>query len=117
MFILTVILGVLLAAMFLMSGAAKLAGQMDEMRDQLGLSDQIWKLTSASGILAGIGVLVGLIEDLAVIGVLAGIGLAIQMGLATGFHVKRGDTPKDTMPAVMSLAMAVAYVIFRIASA
>lgn len=117
MFILTVIVGVLLGAMFVMMGAGKLSGKMDAMREEIGLTDQIWKIDGATGLLGGIGVLVGLIDGLAVIGVLAGIGLAIQTALAIGFHLKRGDAPKDMMPAVMSFAMAVAYVIFRSVSA
>ncbi len=117
MFVLTVIVGVLLGAMFVMMGAGKVSGKMDPMREEIGLTEQIWKIDGTAGLLGGIGVLVGLIESLAVIGVLAGIGLAINTALAIGFHVKRGDSPKELMPAVMSFAMAVAYVIFRIASA
>lgn len=117
MFVLTVIIGVLLGAMFIMMGAGKLSGKMDEMRDQLGLSAQVWKIDGATSVLGGAGVLLGLIESLAVIGVLAGIGLAIQTALATGFHVKRGDAPKDMMPAVMSVVLAIVYVIARAASA
>ena len=117
MFVLTVILGIILGAMFLMMGAGKLGGKMDPMRVDLGLTEQIWKIDGATGMLGGLGVLVGLIDGLSLIGVLAGIGLAIQTALAAGFHVKKGDSPKEMMPAVMMMVLAIAYVIFRIASA
>ncbi len=117
MFIVTVIVGILLGAMFIMMGAGKLSGKMDKMREEIGLTEQIWKIDGTTSTLGGVGVLLGLIESLALIGVLAGIGLAIQTALAIGYHVKRGDTPKELIPAAMSMLMAIVYVIARIASA
>jgi hypothetical protein len=117
MYIVTVIVGILLGAMFLMMGTGKVSGKMDAMRDELGLSEQIWKIDGTTGALGGAGVLLGLIESLSLLGVLAGIGLAVQAALAVGFHVKRGDTPKELIPAAMSMLMAIVYVVARIASA
>ncbi|MFT7475145.1 MAG: hypothetical protein ACI81L_002082, partial [Verrucomicrobiales bacterium] len=92
-FVFTVILGIVLGGMFLIMSEGKVTGKMEDLRENLGLSDQIWKIDGATGMLGGIGVLVGLIDGLAIIGVLAGIGLAIQTALALGFHVRRHDTP------------------------
>jgi uncharacterized membrane protein YphA (DoxX/SURF4 family) len=117
MFILTVILGVALGAMFVMMGAGKLSGKMDEMRAEIGLSEQLWKIDGTTSLLGGAGVLIGLVESLAVLGVLAGVGLVIQTALAVGFHVRRGDEPKQLIPAAMSMLMAGLYVLARTASA
>jgi hypothetical protein len=117
MFVLTVILGLILGAMFLMMGAGKLSGKMEDMRETFGLTDQIWKIDGATSMLGGAGVLLGLIESLSIIGVLAGIGLAIQTALALGFHVKRHDTPRKRLPAALFMILAIIYVIARIASA
>ncbi len=93
---LTVVLAVLLGVGFIMFGVGKLIGVklMAEAQRHLGLPSGLFKMIGALEVLGGVGVIVGLHEDLPVIGVLAGVGLIGMTVGAAFYHQKAGDSMK-----------------------
>lgn len=115
MFIATIALSVLLAAAFLGSGAAKLAGakQSIAIRDRLGVAAGLWRavgileVAAAAGLAAGLGV--------PVLGIAAAVGLVLLLIGAIGTHARSHDL-SNAIPAVGLLLMTVAAAITRLAS-
>ncbi len=109
------IVGLILIVGFGMSGVMKIVGQSTavEMAEKLGFSN----LRQAIGgleLLGAIGVFIGLVTEgrtVEPIGVFAAVGLILTMIGAVVYHVRGGDGPKDSAPAVVMAVLAVLYVI------
>lgn len=105
MFVATLVVSVLLAAVFAASGAVKVAGarRARDMAAHLGLAWPRYRsigfveLACAAGLLVGLAV-VG-------VGVAAALVLILLMAGAVVAHARAGDTGGETIPAA-SLAMA-----------
>ena len=104
----TVAVTVLLAALFTFAGSIKLLGVAQSLatRDQLGVQPLQWRLIGACELAGVAGVLAGLVWP--PIGIAAAIGLALLSVGAIAFHLRASDSAKDTAPAVMAVALAVA---------
>lgn len=109
------IVGLLLAAGFVAAGAAKVAGAppMLEMKQKMGLSDNLLKGIGGLEILGGIGVFIGLLSsgDAELLGTAAAIGLILMMIGALVYHQRAGDPPKEMAGAIVMLILAVLYII------
>lgn len=105
----TTIVTIVLAALFLFAGGGKLAGvkQQEEAREHFGISPSRWRLIGCLELAGAIGVLVGLFA-LGPIGLAAAAGLTLTAIGAIATHVRAGDAPKEAVPAVLGLVLAVA---------
>jgi DoxX-like family len=104
----TVIVTLLLAALFTFAASIKLLGvsQSLAIRDHLGVMPVHWRLIGILELAGVAGVLVGLAWP--PIGIAAAIGLALLSIGAIAFHIKASDNVVDMGPAVIGIAMAVA---------
>jgi hypothetical protein len=104
----TVIVTLLLAALFTFSASIKLLGVSKSLaiRDHLGVKPMQWPLIGVLELAGVAGVLVGLAWS--PIGIAAAIGLALLSVGAIAFHVRASDKAADTAPAVIGVALAVA---------
>jgi hypothetical protein len=104
----TVIVTLLLAALFTFSSSIKLLGvpKSLEIRDHLGVSPNQWRAIGALELAGVAGVLVGLLW--APVGIAAAIGLALLSIGAVAFHLRAADRLTDTAPAVIGIALAAA---------
>ena len=104
----TVVVTILLAAMFTFAASIKLLGvsQSLAIRDHLGVKPLQWRLIGACELAGVAGVLAGLMW--APIGIAAAIGLALLSIGAIAFHMRASDSAKDTAAAVIGLALAIA---------
>ena len=91
MFIATIALSVLLAAAFLGSGAAKLAGakQSIAIRDRLGVAAGLWRAVGVLEVAAAGGLAAGLADP--VLGIAAAVGLVLLLIGAIGTHARSHD--------------------------
>lgn len=109
----TVVVTVLLAALFTFSSAIKLLGVQQSLaiRDHLGIAPPLWRVIGLLE-LAGVG---GVLAGLAwpPIGVAAGIGLALLSLGAVISHVRASDSVSETAPAVIGIGLAVATAILQ----
>ena len=119
MYTLNAIIAVLLGVAFTMLGIGKLADvkQMAQARVHLGLPAGLFRVIGVLEVLGGVGVLVGLHEDLPLVGVMAAVGLVGMTIGAAAYHQKAGDAMKQWLPAVAMGSMAIFYIILRIATA
>src|ERR1700710_3039280 len=103
----TVIVTVLLAALFTFSSSIKLLGvsQSLAIRDHLGVKPVQWRLIGACELAGVAGVLAGLVWP--PMRLAAAIGPALRSGGAIAFHLRASDSAKDTAPAVIGVALAV----------
>lgn len=117
MFVITIVLGILLALAYGMSGVQKIVGAKMAIAsaDHVGASHGLYKVVGALELLAAIGLLVGL--AVWPLGVAAGIGLVLLMVGALVFHIRAGDKIAQFAPAVVLGLVALLEVIFRAASA
>ena len=104
----TVIVTLLLAALFTFSSSIKLLGVSKSLaiRDHLGVSPIQWRMIGALELAGVAGVLIGLLW--APIGIAAAIGLTLLSIGAIAFHVRASDRIAETAPAVIGVALAVA---------
>ncbi len=104
----TVIVTLLLAALFTFAASIKLLGvpQSLAIRDHLGVTPLQWRLIGTLELAGVAGVLVGLAWP--PIGIAAAIGLALLSIGATAFHIKASDRVVDMAPAVIGIALAAA---------
>jgi uncharacterized membrane protein YphA (DoxX/SURF4 family) len=115
MFIATIVLSALLAVAFLGSGGLKLVGakQSLQMRDQLQVGAQLWRLVGALEIAGGVGLAVGFV--IPVIGIAAAVGLALLMVGGIVAHARAQDL-RNAGPAALLFMLAVVTVVLRVAS-
>ncbi|MGX9791991.1 DoxX family protein [Mycobacterium sp. MMS18-G62] len=104
----TVIVTLLLAALFTFAASIKLLGVQRSLaiRDHLGVKPMQWRAIGALELAGVAGVLVGLLW--APIGIAAAIGLALLSIGAVAFHLRASDGAADMAPAVIGLALAAA---------
>lgn len=104
----TVVVTILLAALFTFAASIKLLGvpQSLAIRDHLGVKPLQWRLIGGCELAGVAGVLVGLMW--APIGIAAAIGLVLLSIGAIAFHLRASDSAKDMAPAAIGLALAVA---------
>jgi uncharacterized membrane protein YphA (DoxX/SURF4 family) len=109
----TVIVSVLLAALFLFASSIKLLGvrQSLEARDHFGISPTFWRVIGLLELAGVIGVLVGLWWP--PLGIAAAVGLALVSVGAIVSHVRASDRPSDAVPAAVGLILAVATVVLH----
>jgi hypothetical protein len=104
----TVIVTLLLAALFTFSASLKLLGvpKSLEIRDHLGVKPLQWRLIGALELAGVAGVLVGLLW--APLGIAAATGLALLSVGAIAFHLRASDGAADPAPAAIGLVLALA---------
>lgn len=104
----TVVVTILLAALFAFAASIKLLGvrQSLAIRDHLGVSPMQWRAIGVLELAGVAGVLIGLLW--APMGIAAAIGLALLSVGAIAFHLRASDGAKDMAPAVIGLALAAA---------
>lgn len=104
----TVVVTILLAALFAFAASIKLLGvrQSLAIRDHLGVSPMQWRAIGVLELAGVAGVLIGLLW--APMGIAAAIGLALLSVGAVAFHLRASDGAKDMAPAVIGLALAAA---------
>jgi hypothetical protein len=109
----TLVVTILLAALFMFAATIKLLGvsQSLAIRDHLGVKPMQWRAIGVCELAGVVGVLLGLYW--APIGIAAAIGLALLSVGAIAFHVRASDSAKDTAPAVIGLALAVAVAVLH----
>ena len=114
MFIATIVLSVLLAAAFLGSGAAKLAGakQSIAIRDRLGVAAGLWRAVGILEVAAAAGLAAGLAVP--VLGIAAAVGLVLLLIGAIATHARAHDL-SNAVPAVGLLLLTIAAAITRLA--
>lgn len=115
MFIATIVLSALLAVTFLGAGVPKLIGakQSLQMRDQLRIGADLFRVVGALEIAAAIGLIAGLAVP--VLGIAAAVGLVLLLIGAIATHA-RVDDLKGAAPAAIVLVVAVATVVVRFLS-
>ena len=104
----TVVVTLLLAALFTFSSSIKLLGVPKSLaiRDHLGVSPVQWRVIGALELAGVVGVLVGLLW--APLGIAAAIGLALLSIGAVAFHLRASDRVAELVPAVIGIALGAA---------
>lgn len=99
----------LLAVACLVPGIAKVLGQprMRKAAAHLGIPWRGYQLIGVAELAAADGVLAGLWWH--ALGLAAASGMAVLLLGALASHRRTGDTVKETMPALVALAIAAAY--------
>jgi uncharacterized membrane protein YphA (DoxX/SURF4 family) len=115
MYVAIIVLSALLAVAFLGSGGLKLMGakQSLQMRDQLRIGAQLWRVVGALEVAGALGLAAGLVVP--VVGIAAGVGLALLMVGAIAAHGRAQDL-RNAGPAALLLVLAVATVVVRVAT-
>jgi DoxX-like family len=110
-----VALSILLALGCLLPAGAKLAAhpKMQESARRFGIPWPRYRLIGVAELAAAAGVLAGLWWH--PIGVAAAAGMAVLLLGALVTHRRAGDSGKDAAPAVVILALAVAYLVLALA--
>ncbi len=111
MSVMSAVLAVLLALVFIGLGTAKILAlePMRERATEVGFSTTAYRRIGVLEVAGAIGLLLGSIEPL--IGALAGIGLLLLLGGAVVAHVRKGDGPKKFAPAVIGGVLVAAYLV------
>jgi uncharacterized membrane protein YphA (DoxX/SURF4 family) len=106
MSIATIVLSALLAVAFLGSGALKLVGakQSLQMRDQLHVGAQLWRVVGALEVAGALGLAAGLVVP--VLGLAAAVGLALLMVGGIAAHARAQDI-RNAGPAALLLVLAI----------
>ena len=104
----TVVVTLLLAALFTFSSSIKLLGVPKSLaiRDHLGVSPIQWRVIGALELAGVAGVLAGLLWP--PIGIAAAIGLTLLSIGAIAFHLRASDRAADLVPAVIGIALGAA---------
>jgi uncharacterized membrane protein YphA (DoxX/SURF4 family) len=117
MYIATVIVGSLLALMFIAAGVPKLlkAQSAVTQAEELKIAPTSYQIIGVLELLGAAGVLLGLWTSW--LGVAAGAGLALMMVGAVITHVRAGQSAKKAIPAIVFAALALGYIVLRLLSA
>ena len=109
----TVVVTILVAALFTYTGSIKLLGvkQSLAIRDHLGVQPLHWRLIGVCELAGVVGVVIGLWWE--PIGIAAAVGLALLTIGAIAYHVRKSDTVADLAPAVIGVALALAAVVLH----
>ena len=106
-----IVLSVLVAAVFLLVGAAKLfaLAPMRERAAHAGFSVTAYRGIGALEVAAAAGLLLGLAVP--VLGALAGAGLLLLLAGALVTHVRNRDRGRDIVPAVVCAVLVAGYLV------
>jgi uncharacterized membrane protein YphA (DoxX/SURF4 family) len=117
MFIATIVVGSLLAVMYIAAGAPKVLKAQSALTqaEELKIAPTFYQCMGVLELLGAAGVLVGL--RLSWLGVAAGSGLALLMVGAVATHLRAGQSAKQAAPAIVCAALAIGYIVVRILSA
>ena len=109
----TLVVTLLLAALFTFSSSIKLLGVPKSLaiRDHLGVAPTHWRIIGGLELAGVAGVLAGLVW--APIGIAAATGLALLSIGAVAFHLRASDRIADMVPAVIGIALGVATAILH----
>jgi uncharacterized membrane protein YphA (DoxX/SURF4 family) len=101
-----IVLSALLAVAFLGSGGLKLAGakQSLQMRDQLRVGAQLWRVVGALEVAGAVGLAAGFVVP--VLGIAAAVGLALLMVGGIVAHARAQDL-RNAGPAALLVVLAV----------
>ena len=104
----TVVVTLLLAALFTFSSSIKLLGvpKSLEIRNHLRVSPTQWRIIGGLELAGVAGVLVGLLW--APVAIAAAIGLALLSIGAVAFHLRASDRVADMIPAAIGFALSAA---------
>ena len=104
----TVVVTLLLAALFTFSSSIKLLGVPKSLtiRDHLGVSPNQWRVIGGLELAGVAGVLAGLLW--APLGIAAAIGLALLSIGAVAFHLRASDRVAEMVPAAIGIALGAA---------
>ncbi|MFE4816556.1 DoxX family protein [Streptomyces sp. NPDC056704] len=107
----TIVLAVLLAAIFLLLGAAKLAAvpAMRQAAAHVGMTTTHYRLLGALEVAAAAGLLAGL--RITALGAAAAAGLILLMAGAVVIHLRSGDPAARYLPAAVVGALAAAHLV------
>jgi uncharacterized membrane protein YphA (DoxX/SURF4 family) len=116
-FVTTAIIGSVLAAMYLAAGSSKAmaAPRTVAQAAELKIAPRSYRLIGIAELFGAAGVVIGL--WLPWLGIAAGIGVGLMMIGAIVAHLRVGQSPKQTVPALVGAALAVCYVVLRVLSA
>jgi len=108
-----IVLSALLAVAFLGSGSLKLIGakQSLQMRDQLRVGAQLWRLVGALEVAGALGLAAGFVVP--ALGIAVAVGLALLMVGGIGAHARAQDL-RNAGPAALLLVFAVVTVVLRV---
>lgn len=108
---LTVVLAVLLAALFLLLGSAKLAAvpAMRKAAAHVGMTATHYRLLGTLEVAAAAGLLAGL--GITALGAAASGGLILLMAGAVVVHLRSGDPAARCLPAVVVGALAAVHLV------
>ncbi|NBH03573.1 DoxX family protein [Amycolatopsis sp. SID8362] len=106
-----IVLSVLVAAIFLLFGAAKLfaLAPMRERAAHAGFSVDAYRGIGALEIAGAAGLLLGLAVP--VLGALAGVGLLLLLAGALVTHVRNHDRGRDLVPALVCALLVAGYLV------
>jgi uncharacterized membrane protein YphA (DoxX/SURF4 family) len=115
--LLTLVLAVVLVAVVVVTGGAKLAGMPVMRRNaaHLGFTWPAYQRIGALEVAGGLGVLVGLAVP--PLGVVAAACLAVLLALAGFLHLRNGDGVARALPAAVLALVAVAVAVLLAAEA
>ncbi|WP_316783341.1 DoxX family protein [Streptomyces sasae] len=107
----TIVLAVVLAAIFLLLGAAKLAAvpAMRQAAAHVGMTTTHYRLLGALEVAAAAGLLVGL--RITALGAAAAAGLILLMAGAVFVHLRSGDPAARCLPAAVVGALTAAHLV------
>ncbi|MFE4703593.1 DoxX family protein [Streptomyces sp. NPDC056738] len=107
----TIVMAVVLAAIFLLLGAAKLAAvpAMRQAAAHVGMTTTHYRLLGALEVAAGAGLLAGL--RITALGAAAAVGLILLMAGAVVVHLRSGDPVARCLPAAAVGALAAAHLV------
>jgi DoxX-like family len=108
-------LSLLLAAVYLLPAAGKQLGhpKMRQSAARFGISWPRYRLIAVAELAAAAGVVAGLWWHL--LGVAAAAGMALLLTGALLAHWRAGDAAKETTPALLTLAITLAYLTIALA--
>jgi hypothetical protein len=107
----TTILAVVLAALFLLVGSAKLAAvpAMRQAAAHVGMTTTHYRLLGALEVAAAAGLLAGLRNS--ALGAAASVGLILLMAGAVVVHLRSGDPAARCLPAAVVGALAIVHLV------
>ncbi|MFF2364573.1 DoxX family protein [Streptomyces sp. NPDC058122] len=107
----TIVMAVVLAAIFLLLGAAKLAAVpvMRQAAAHVGMTTTHYRLLGALEVAAAAGLLAGL--RITALGAAAAVGLILLMAGAVVVHLRSGDPAARCLPAAVVGALAAAHLV------
>ncbi|MGI9601750.1 MAG: DoxX family protein [Acidimicrobiales bacterium] len=113
MFLITVAMAAVLSPLLAFGGVGRMLRwpMMEQNRERLGLSQQLWTIIGVLELAAAGGVLLGLWVP--ALGLAAAAGVVALMIGALIVHLRNGDDVAGWAPPLVVAAMAIAYIVTR----